>query len=207
MYENITKEEYCKLMLAEDYAPICDGVLDLVKADERLFPLEVFPYNRCRFTGLCGMLTRKIYYNIVCLIVLGKYEQFYEYIDKWKNEVISYIEKLYNVEAENDFKKYNIVNQFIIDTYVNPYYNECDYAEMSIQYIKKILNNPKYKHKRNIIKYIIDIIPIIMKQRYYDMILIYNSIYDTFKKNDLNIFIITLNKYTDTKYTRKYNNR
>ena len=201
MYENIDKEELKELLEKDINLFSYNQLIDLSKAVNRLYPLKEMAYDRGQFIGLCGNIAEQIHYNLIYIIILGNYEPFYEYIYHWKQELIALIKKLFDKSVEKSVKKYQIIYDYIINTYIDDETWEYD----NLPLITRVLNDEIKKGSKNyiyiknveFIKYkILPNIENILDENNYKFADLFKSLYNAFKNKDLTIFTNTLDKYT-----------
>lgn len=199
MYENITKDELYEL--CKNWEDLTDNdIIELSKANKRLYPINEMAYTRGMFIGLCGDLSEQITNNLIYIIILGSYEPFGQYVNHWKSELLSYITKLYKCNTEKSVKKDKIIYDYIIDTYVDQLTLEFDNVDIAINALKdeirKGKKNKSYQYEvmyieRNILPNIDNIID----EHKHEFAKLYKALIKTFKQKDFNIFKQELCKY------------
>ena len=202
MFKNITKEEYESLTAEIDYSTLTDDdFLSLCETAQKLYPLNEMAMSRGQFRAFCEDHRLQILFNLVNIIILGSYEQFYEYVNHWKKELMSHINPLYDRNCEKSVKRDEIIYDNIIRVVVDPDTWQWDNDEIIKRAlndeIRKGLTNSKYiKEVRFIKQHILTNIDIEMELHANAFADIFKSLVKAFKEKDIDIFKKTLNKYT-----------
>ena len=199
MNKKYTKQELLQIYENWDILPY-NQKMEIYKYNPKLFHINEMAFNRGRFIGLCGNISEQITYNLIYIIILGSFDLFYEYVNHWKTELMSYIIRLYKCDVEKSVKKDKIIYEYIIDTYVDNITWEFDnivVAEDALkEEIKKGYRNPMYKNEVNFIKNnILPNIDTIIDNHKHEFAQLYKLLIKSFKDKDINIFKTALTNF------------